>query len=118
VAEYLAAAAVRHSQERAEGFLFANNYRAIQVLDPCVDIRGMSMKAIWNGDPVHPTEEVHRKIAAAAAKLGDRMRAAELENKWRRDSQGEQGPSYPDARRGRRDFAPDDQERQQRGGRH
>jgi hypothetical protein len=26
-------------------FLYANNYRAIRVLDPCVDIRGMSREA-------------------------------------------------------------------------
>jgi hypothetical protein len=98
-------------------FLFANNYRAIRVLDPCVDIRGMSREAVWNGDPVHPTEEVYRKIAAATAKLGDKRRAAELENKRRRDSQGEHGLTYPDARRGRRDHAPEDTDRQQRGGR-
>jgi hypothetical protein len=55
----------------------------------------------WAADAVHPTPLVYGKIAAATAKLGDKIKMADAESKRRRDSMGDQGQSGPNARRGR-----------------
>jgi hypothetical protein len=88
-------------KKNIKDFLFCNGLRFIRVLDPLVDIRGMEAAAIWGCDPIHPTAVVYSKIAAATAKLGDKLRAAEAEAKRRRDSIDERAPSGPHARRGR-----------------
>jgi hypothetical protein len=56
---------------------------------------------VWGTDPVHTQPEVYGKIAAATAKLGDKIKLAEAEAKRRRDSMGDQGQSGPNTRRGR-----------------
>jgi hypothetical protein len=66
-----------------------------------MDVRGMEAEAIWGTDPIHPTEVVYNKIAAATAKLGNKLRAAEAEAKRRRDSMDERLASVLHARRGR-----------------
>jgi hypothetical protein len=57
----------------------------------------------WEDDPVHPTTAAYNRIAAATAKINDRMREQEVETKRRRESVGEGGQSLPDARHGRLD---------------
>jgi hypothetical protein len=61
---------------------------------------------------------VYGKIAAATAKLGDKIKMAEAEAKRRRDSMGDQGQRGPNARRGRGGPPSDDSRGQSwRGGR-
>jgi hypothetical protein len=55
----------------------------------------MEAEAIWGTDPIHPTPVVYSKIAAATAKLGDKLRAAEAEAKRRRNSIDQRMPSCP-----------------------
>jgi hypothetical protein len=81
-------------------FLFCNGLRFIRVLDLLVDIRGMEAAEVWGSDPIHPQPAIYNKIAAATAKLGDKIKTAEAEAKRRRDSMGDQGQSGPNARRG------------------
>jgi hypothetical protein len=82
-------------------YLFCNDLRFIRVLDPLVDIRGMEAAEVWGSDPIHPQPAIYNKIAAATAKLGDKIKTAETEAKRRRDSMGDQGQSGPNARHGR-----------------
>jgi hypothetical protein len=82
-------------------FLFCHGLRFIRVLDPLVDIRGMEASEVWGTDPIHPQPAVYNKMAAATAKLGDKIKMAEAEAKRRRDSMGDQGQSRPNARCGR-----------------
>jgi hypothetical protein len=63
-------------------FLFCQGLRFIRVLDPLVDIRGMEAEAIWGMDPVHPSPRVYGKIAAAVARLGDKIKVAEEERQY------------------------------------
>jgi hypothetical protein len=70
-------------------------------LDPLVDIRGIEAGSVWGTDPVHPQPAVYGKIAAAVAKLGDKIKLEEAEAKRSRDSMGDQSQSGPNARRGR-----------------
>jgi hypothetical protein len=79
-------------------YLFCHGLRFIRVLDPLVDIRGMEASEVWGTDPIHPLPVVYGKIAAATAKLGDKIKLAEA--KRRRDSMGDQGQSRPNARHG------------------
>jgi hypothetical protein len=84
-------------------YLFYDGYRNIRVLDTCMDLRTVDPADVWEDDPVHPTSIVYSKIAAAVAKVDDRMRSSEADMKRRRDSIGDAGPSAPEARRGRQD---------------
>jgi hypothetical protein len=92
---------LEYLKKTIKDYLFTNGLRFIRVLDPMVDVRGMEADAVWGTDPVHPTEAVYSKIAAATAKLGDKLRAAEAEAKRRRDSIDERVTSGHHARRGR-----------------
>jgi hypothetical protein len=99
-------------------YLFCHGLRFIRVLDPLVDIRGMEAKEVWGDDPIHPLPVVYCKIAAATAKLGDKIKMADAEAKRRRDSMGDQGQSGPNARRGRGGpVSEDDRPQSWRGGR-
>jgi hypothetical protein len=64
-------------------------------------MRGLKADVTWASDPFHPTPVIYHMIAAAVAKLGERLRAAEIENVRRRDSLGKGNGS--DARCGRLD---------------
>jgi hypothetical protein len=83
-------------------YLFYDGYRSIRVLDPCLDLRAIGPDEAWDTDPVHPTLAAYNRIAAATAKINDRMREQEVESKRRRESVGE-ASQLPDARRGRLD---------------
>jgi hypothetical protein len=61
----------------------------------------MEAAEVWGSDPIHPQPAIYNKIAAATAKLGDKIKTAETEAKRRRDSMGDQGQSGPNARHGR-----------------
>jgi hypothetical protein len=91
------------AKKHLKDYLYYDGYRNIRVLDPCIDLRAVDPADAWDEDPIHPTSIVYSRIAAAVAKVNDRMRATEADMKRRRDSMGESGPSAPDARRGRLD---------------
>jgi hypothetical protein len=44
-------------------FLFHKGKRNVKVLDPNLEIRGLSEGEVWDMDPIHPREEVYKKIA-------------------------------------------------------
>jgi hypothetical protein len=46
-----------------KNFLFMNRHRNASVLDPAVDMRGMTDREIWGEDPVHPSALVYEAIA-------------------------------------------------------
>jgi hypothetical protein len=43
--------------------------RAIRILDPVIDRRGLVTADIWDKDPIHPKVTIYNKMAAAAAKM-------------------------------------------------
>jgi hypothetical protein len=88
------------TKKHLKDYLYYDGYRNIPVLDPCIDLRAVDPTDAWDEDPIHPTSIVYSKIAAAVAKVNDRMRATEADMKRRRDSMGESGPAAPDTRRG------------------
>jgi hypothetical protein len=79
-----------------------------------MDLRALGQEDAWDTDPVHPSQLAYNKIAAASAKINDRIRSQEQEAKRRRESFGDGGQSLPDARRGRID--PEASQRLHRGG--
>jgi hypothetical protein len=97
--------------------LFYDGYRSIHVLGPCMDLRAIGMEEAWDQNPVHPTAAAYSRIAAARAKINNRMRTQEVENKRRRESIGEASQSLPDARPGRLDAENNASPALQRGGR-
>jgi hypothetical protein len=103
-------------KKNLKDYLFYNGYRGVRVLDPCMDLRSLGLDDAWEADPVHPSRLAYNKIAAACAKINDRMRSQEQEAKRRRESFGDGGSSLPDARRGRIDH--EASPRLQRGGQH
>jgi hypothetical protein len=80
-------------------YLFYDGYSSIRLLDPCLDLRAIGTE----DDPLHPMTAAYNRIAAATAKINDRMREQEVESKRKRESVGEGGQSLPDARHGRLD---------------
>jgi hypothetical protein len=44
-------------------YLFHKGKRNIRVVDPTMDLMGMVDAEIWDSDPIHPKEEVYKKIA-------------------------------------------------------
>jgi hypothetical protein len=46
-----------------KNFMFMNNLRNMTVLDPAVDMRGLSEDEIWEEDPVHPRESFYNILA-------------------------------------------------------
>jgi hypothetical protein len=84
-------------------YLFCHGLRFIRVLDPLVDIRGMEASKVWGEDPIHPLPVVHGKIAAATAKLGDKIKMQKQRLRGGETAWGKQGQSGPNARRGRCD---------------
>jgi hypothetical protein len=91
-------------KKNLKDYLFYDGYRSVRVLDPCMDLRSLGQEDAWDADPVHPSQLAYNKIAAACAKINDRMRSQEQEAKRRRESFGDGGQSLPDARRGRIDL--------------
>jgi hypothetical protein len=69
-------------------FIFRDGRRSMKILDPNVDLRGLEDDDIWGTDPVHPKNNVYKKIAEGIVKM-----TGELPGKRRRsDSQDDQQP--------------------------
>jgi hypothetical protein len=79
-------------KKNLKDYLFYDGYRNIRVLDPCMDLRSLGQEDAWDTDPVHPSPLAYSKIAAASAKINDRMRSQEQEAKRRRESFGDVSP--------------------------
>jgi hypothetical protein len=83
-------------------FLFHKGRRNVKVVDPNLDIRGLSNAEIWSSDPVHPKEEVYKKIAeglinvvATATESSKRTRS----NSWGTGSEDRGRGRAPDSTR-------------------
>jgi hypothetical protein len=81
-------------------YLFHKGKRQVRVLDPNIDIRGMTDSEVWDTDPIHPRPEVYKKIAEAVLKMGDLVE----DNKRRRSDSG--ASDSEQASRGRGGQAP------------
>jgi hypothetical protein len=55
-----------------KNFLFMNRHRNATVLDPAVDMRGMTDREIWADDPVHPTMMVYEAIARGVVLIDEK----------------------------------------------
>jgi hypothetical protein len=63
-----------------KNFMFMNNFRNVLVLEPAVDMRGLSDDEIWDSDPIHPRESFYDILARSIVVIcGNRnkKRAAE-----------------------------------------
>jgi hypothetical protein len=72
-------------------YLFHKGKRQVRVLDPNVDIRGMTDSEVWDNHPIHPRPEVYKKIAEAVLKMGD---LAEDNKRRRSDSAASENEQY------------------------
>jgi hypothetical protein len=86
-------------------FMYYDGRRNVKILDPCMDIRSMSDREVWDLDPIHPTEAVYTKIAALVVKISSNL-AVNIAKRNRTDSLESGARPGPDARRGRRDTGP------------
>jgi hypothetical protein len=84
-------------------FLYYCSMRHIKILDPGMDIRGLSLEEMWEEEAIHPTALVYCRIAASVIKIAEGM-DTELNNKRRRtdsiDGQGRGGNNNQRGRRG------------------
>jgi hypothetical protein len=67
-------------------FLFHKGWRNVKVVDPNIEIRGLSDAETWSSDPIHPREEVYKKIAEGLINVV--ANAAESSKRTRSDSWG------------------------------
>jgi hypothetical protein len=87
-------------------FLYYRSMRLIKILDPGMDIRGLSLEEIWDEEAIHPTALVYCRVAASVIKIAEGMKA-EVSNKRRRtDSIDEQGRGGNNEQCGRRGTDP------------
>jgi hypothetical protein len=82
-------------------FLYYRSMRHIKILDPGMDIRGLSLEEIWEEKAIHLTALVYCRIAASVIKIAEAM-DTKLNNKRRHtDSIDRQGRSGNNDQRGR-----------------
>jgi hypothetical protein len=53
-----------------KNFMFMNNLRHVKVIDPAVDMRGLSDDEIWEDDPIHPRENFYDILARSVVVVG------------------------------------------------
>jgi hypothetical protein len=84
-------------------FLYYRSMRHIKIVDPGMDIRGLSIEEVWGDSAIHPQPLVYCRIAAAVIRIAENM-DQEASNKRRRaDSIDGQGRGGNNEMRGRRD---------------
>jgi hypothetical protein len=54
-------------------FLYYRSMRHIKILDLGMDIRGLSLEEIWEGEAIHPSALVYRRISASVIKIAEGM---------------------------------------------
>jgi hypothetical protein len=80
---------VQHMQDSLEllckhfkDFLYYRSMRHIKIVDPGMDIRGLSIDEVWGDNAIHPQPLVYCRITAAVIRISDSMEQ-EASNKWR-----------------------------------
>jgi uncharacterized membrane protein YgcG len=87
-------------------FLYYRSMRHIKILDPGMDIRGLSLEEIWGKEAIHPTPLVYCRIAASVIKIAEGMEADANNKRRRSDSIDGQGRGGNNEQRGRRGTDP------------